>query len=110
MEKRIEELEVRLRIAEAKADLAIKMVAFLCDELGRSGVIAWGANDLKRLFLDHTDYKGAAAELARLEIVPSPDESTSGEVGAADIRRFKTEVRLREQILIQIRREYGYPR
>lgn len=112
MESRIEELEVDLRIANAKADLALRMVRYLTDELGRSGVINWDANTLFSQFLnDHAmDVDDPPVEIARLEIQPTADDGS--EIGDAIdqmVADTKTVARLKREILEQIRHERPSP-
>lgn len=111
VESRIEELEVDLRIANARAELAIKLVSYLCDELGRSGVISWGADDLKRQFLTDTDMDvdDHPVEFARLDIEPGAVESDMAEAVDEVIAYNRAAARLRKAILEQIRHERSSP-
>lgn len=106
MENRIVELEVGLRIAEARADLAFSLIDFLCDQLAGSGVINWTSSDLKRQYLIEKDFDIAdlGMEFARLDL----DESNSDDFGDAvklHVAHTKMRMALREKIAHEITHE-----
>lgn len=109
MERRIEELEIDLRVAEAKADLAIRLVRYLCDELGRSSAVNWDADDLFRQFLNDVDFEGPEEELARNAILPSPDEAEFNEATRQAFAIITDASQLREKIRTRIRHEWRTP-
>lgn len=109
MESRVEQLEVDLYVAEAKADLAIRLIRYLADELSRSSISNWDSDDLFRQFLDDVDYIDPGEEIARLSIMPNPDEATMAEGVMAAEYFLRTQTRLRNEIRDRIRQERASP-
>lgn len=111
MEKRIEDLEVSLEVAEAKADLAIRLIRYLCDELQRSQATNWGSDELFRQFLDDVDYDIAdkAMELARLAVDPEGDGGSMGDGVRSATAHAKMASRLREEIRDRLKRSHSDP-
>lgn len=108
MEKRIEELEIGLRVAEARAELLLEVVSYLCDQLAASDVIRWDSGDLKRQFLSDKDFDIAdhAMAFARLDLADDGDESSEfAEAVSQHIGNVKLRMALREKIAAEIRHE-----
>jgi hypothetical protein len=106
VEKTIEELQIDLRIAEAKIDLLFKYLGYLTDELNRSDVIEWNQNHLRRQFLGDFDYSSPGEEVARMELEVTDEDSIgvtmtkAMDEALAKTRRLHD---LREEIAKQIR-------
>ena len=103
MESRIEELEVAVRIAEAKADVAISLVRLLITELGRSEVVSWSDGDLVRELINGFQEDDPARDHALLDILPADEPSeTPDNAYNRDLRSRRV---LRAKVLDQIRHE-----
>lgn len=89
MERSIEDLEVDLRIANARAEVAIDLVRALVREL--SGIISWSEEDLFRSYLDSQGpEEDPARDYACLDFIRFhgvQDGTSPGKAYGADLRR-----------------------
>lgn len=110
MESRIEELEVSLRAAEARAEMAVNLALYLCDQLAGAGVITWGADDLKRQFLIDRDFdiSDPAMEFARLdleEVEPGDEGASIGQGADLAVHHIRERERMKAKIADQIKHD-----
>lgn len=103
MESRVEELEVDLRIANARAEIAIALVRELTKQLALSGVITWNDDDLVREFGKGFDVEDAARDFAMLDVPVAGDPEEM--IGEAYSRDMQMRRRLRAEILAQVRHD-----
>jgi hypothetical protein len=100
MERTMEDLEVDLRIANARAEVAIGLVRTLVREL--SGIVSWNEDDLFRSYLDSFDDEDPARDYACLDFVRfhgGDDGVNPGEAYGADLRRREVlDHKIRKQI------------
>lgn len=101
MESRIEELEVSLRIAEARAEIAIDLVRRLTRNLGLAELISWTDYDLIAECRGSFDTDDPARDFAMLDLVTTDDE----DMGEAHRRDMLARERLRADLLEQIRHD-----
>lgn len=113
MENRIKDLEVDIRIAEARAEMTLRYINYFCDELGRSGIINWSADDLKRGFLNDSDYDLADTAMAYarldLEIRPGDDGYEWAEAVDRSMAYVRLRAELRAKIASEIKHEQPSP-
>lgn len=99
MDNSTENLEVDLRIANARAEVAIGLVRTLIREL--SDVVDWSENDLFRSYWHSFDDEDPARDIVLLEmgiISAVGDEANPGEANEAYHRK-------RKRLVHQIRKE-----
>ena len=105
MEKSMEDLEVDIRIANARAEVAIGLVRTLIQEL--SGVVDWSEQDLFRSYWHSFDDNDPARDIVLLEmgiISAYGDEANPGEAaGAYHRKRERLEHEVRKELKQQRR-------
>ncbi len=94
LENRIDEMEVRMHIAEARAMIATDLLRFLVDQLSLSGVINWTASDLIREFLETENFDGSASKIARMDLFEGVDGSAEDIIEDMNLRRRAREKEL----------------
>ena len=102
LEKDLRELEIDVRIANARAELALGLLRALIRELS-GGIVSWDERDLFRSYRETVSLDDPAERFAHLDIVGhDADELGAGGAYLADIEARR---RLRDEIWDQIRHE-----
>jgi hypothetical protein len=105
LETKLEEIEVDLRIANARAELAIGLIRTMIDQL--QGIISWSPNDLFQQHFEKVDFSDPATAFACIEYVGGGHEEVP--LGQAYEEDLHQRVELRKRILSRIRHEQDHP-